>query len=518
MVDIIAALTIITVALGFLFVSLAIGSGLARINSLAYAGVALLIGALIWLGAILLSSSLSSNPFVVSYVSLYQQTVPSGLMVFGNPLLGAVFSIIGIIEVGMLVGYGIGRHYHKVNTLPQTYNRLPLENRPRFLNSKGEGQARRDDVVREQHPSPQMSSRPTIEMSSDQKFLGSSLSADERTIAQLFLFGGVSEIKPTLDDKSPEGYYFEQLQNLDWDTRRQTNTLNTLAKRGFVTPMPREKILHCRNCDSTNLEFRGSCPECASLALTKHKVLEHFSCGMIEKESTFRTPNGDLLCPKCNRKLELIGNDYRSLGLMYVCQNCGALSKDLSPNLKCRNCGFTTSPDEEREQYVYGYSLNPSMLQRLRQYVKPIEVVVNHYKSIGYAVYSPSFVRGRSGTEQAFDLMILNSGSNNSAGRAAFDELERGKIVADILISDKPIELEDITREYGKISDVNYPSILFVVPSLSEKAQSYASAYRMRICEGRTIEQALASATRNLASINKLTTKQSQSATPPGTE
>jgi hypothetical protein len=87
------------------------------------------------------------------------------------------------------------------------------------------------------------------------------------------------------------------------------------------------------------------------------------------------------------------------------------------------------------------------------------------------------------------------------------------------LISDKPIELEEITKEYGKISDVNYPSILFVVPSLSEKAQSYSTAYNMRIYEGRTIEQALASATRGLPSINRLTTKQSQSTFPQaGTE
>jgi predicted RNA-binding Zn-ribbon protein involved in translation (DUF1610 family) len=509
MVDAVALLTMATVALGFLFVSLAFGSGISRLNPLAYSGVALLIGALIWLAAILSASALATIPFFVSYVTLYQQLTPSSLLLFGNPLLTAVFSIIGIIEVGMLGGYGIGRYYRRVASRPEIEEEI-FGQRPRFYNP-----AKPEFVQPHQFPTGDNTTTqlPTqgIEVSSDPRFLNSPLSSDERTIAQLLLFGGVPEIKPTLDDKRSEGYYFEQLQSLDWDTKRQATALNGLAKRGFLNASPREKILHCRSCNSSNLEFRGACPECDSLALSKHKVLEHFSCGMIEKESAFRTPSGDLLCPKCNKKLELIGNDYRSLGLMYVCQNCGALSKDLSPSLKCRECGFSTTPDEEIEQFVFAYTLNPSMLHKLRQYVKPIEIVVNHYKSLGLIVYSPSFVRGKSQTEQAFDLMIQNTGSR-SGESSAISQLEKGKTVADILVSDKPIDLEEITKEYGKISDVSYPSILFVVPSLSEKARSYASAYDLRIIEGRTIEQALANANRSAPPIKKVSTQPSQAA------
>ena len=64
-------------------------------------------------------------------------------------------------------------------------------------------------------------------------------------------------------------------------------------------------------------------------------------------------------------------------------------------------------PEEEIEQYLFTYSLNTSMLQKLRQHVKPTETVVSYYRQRGYGVYSPAFVRGRSGTEHAFDLMIV---------------------------------------------------------------------------------------------------------------
>jgi predicted RNA-binding Zn-ribbon protein involved in translation (DUF1610 family) len=507
LVDTVALVSMAGVALGFLFVSLAFGSAISRINLLAFSGVALLIGALIWLAAILFSPLLSSVPFFVAYVTLYQQSAPGSLLL-GSALLTAVLSLIIIIELGLLGGYGIGRHYRNSISTTKDPEREAFQRAPKFFTPA------HSDYIKAQKDS---SNEPvqlqnlsqTVQASSDPRLLNSPLSSDERTIAQLLLFGGVPEIKPTLSDKKPEGYFFEQLQSLDWDTQRQAATMNGLAKRGFLDATPREKILHCRSCGATALEYRGACPDCDSLALSRHKVLEHFPCGMIEKESAFRTSNGDLICPKCNKKLELIGNDYRSLGLMYVCQNCGALSKDLFPTLKCKNCGFTATPDEEKEQYLYSYTLNSSMLPKLRQYVKPIETVVNHFKSLGYIVYSPSFVRGKSGIEQSFDLMIFNSGERNN-GEVTTSGLQKSKTLADILVSDKPIELEDITQEYGKIGDVNYPSMIFAVPSLSEKAGNYASAYDLRIFEGRTVEEALAKASRGLAPRNKIPSQHSQ--------
>ncbi|MHB1909088.1 MAG: TackOD1 domain-containing metal-binding protein [Nitrososphaerales archaeon] len=487
MVDAIAVLTMLTVSLGFLFVSLAFGSAISKINGLAYSGVALLAGSLIWLGSILFSYLLTSIPFFIAYVTLFQQLAPSGFLILGNAALTAVFSLIVIIEIGMLGGYGIGKRFrnHPVNL-----EREKVTQRPKLIGS-----------VREQESHVEKSSQ-AILVSNDERFLNSPLTSDERTISQLLLFGGVQEIVPKLDDKRIEGYFFEELQSLDWDTKRQTLALNSLARRGFLNAFPKEKILHCHSCGATGLEFRGSCPECSSLSLSRHKVVEHFPCGMIERESAFRTSSGDLVCPKCNKKLELIGNDYRSLGQMYVCQSCGALSKDLSPNLKCRNCGSVAMPEEETEQYLFAYSLNTSMLQKLRQHVKPTETVVNYYKARGYGAYSPAFVRGRSGTEHTFDLMIVEQdqkAGQQITGRS--QNTEKTKTFAEILVSDKPIELEEVTRVYGKISDISYPTLIFAVPSLSARAESYALAYKLHVFEGRTMEEALSQTGRVLPKL-----------------
>jgi predicted RNA-binding Zn-ribbon protein involved in translation (DUF1610 family) len=472
MVDVISILTIAAVGLGLLFVGLAIGSAISRINRLAFAGIALLVGSLLWLGVIIFSSSLSSYYYFTSYVYLYQQLAP-GLYLFGNPDLSVVLGLIGLLEIGIASGYGLGRFVRK-RQIAQTKlaARLPIPYIQPAL-ATGETNEGRDFAI--------------LMGQFDGLNQNTTLDPDERTIVQMLFFGGVSEIKPKLDGREPEGYRYEQLVSLEWSTRKEVAVLTSLAKMKLLNPHPAEKILHCKNCGATGLEYRAVCPECGSLALSKNKVLEHFSCGMIEKESAFRNPEGDLICSKCNKKLELIGNDYRSLGLMYVCQNCGALSKELNSRLKCKKCGFTASPDDEKEEIVFGFSVDQNTLSRIRQLVKPIETVVEHYNSMQYVVHAPSFVRGRSGIEHTFDLAVrkLTEGNPQVIGK---------DYLIEILASNKPVELEDITKEYGKISDVDYSTIVLVVPYLTERARNYAAAYRMTVYEGKNIEEVLMNA------------------------
>ena len=133
-------------------------------------------------------------------------------------------------------------------------------------------------------------------------------------------------------------------------------------------------------------------------------------------------------------------------------------------------------------------------MDRIREFVKPTEKVVNYFKSLGYTIYAPAFVRGKSGSEQTFDLMIYKDTRKQSYGipEEVKQQQQRNGVLIEILASDKAIELEDITREYGKISDVGYKVMVLVIPTLSEKARNYAEAYGITFCEGRSIEEALA--------------------------
>ncbi len=61
----------------------------------------------------------------------------------------------------------------------------------------------------------------------------------------------------------------------------------------------------------------------------------------------------------------------------------------------------------------------------------------------------------------------------------------------ELLIANKKVDLEEITRIYGMTNDVDCEALIFVIPGMTMNARNYASAYNMKVCEGRTIEEAL---------------------------
>jgi len=68
---------------------------------------------------------------------------------------------------------------------------------------------------------------------------------------------------------------------------------------------------------------------------------------------------------------------------------------------------------------------------------------------------------------------------------------DNGNTVVQLWISSKPVDIEEVTRMYGMINDVECDAINFVIPSLTDSARNYAATYNMKISEGQTIEEAL---------------------------
>ncbi len=323
------------------------------------------------------------------------------------------------------------------------------------------------------------------------------LRRDEQSVMELFLYGKVSQIAPLVNVAKPEGYQYEGVPQLDWDTKRSRQVLDSLVRKGYLNADLADKVIVCRACGSANVRVRTACPECGSLRLHKESLLEHFSCGAVERQTLFETENGDLVCPKCKGKLQLIGSDYRILPPAYLCQSCNTLNSEPLFTIKCGACGSTALVDEEPEIYLYKYTANPEMPMQELQQIKPLDVCTKFFKSLGYMIVAPAFVSGRSGTQHLFDILILGRvgwvetqkpGTQKSPVRG-----DNGNTAVEVLISAKPIEVEEITRIYGKINDIDCDFILFVIPGLTAEARNYATAYNLKVCEGTNIEQALAS-------------------------
>ena len=324
------------------------------------------------------------------------------------------------------------------------------------------------------------------------------LRRDEQSMMELFLYGKVNQITPIVNPNKPEGYLYEGIPQLDWDTKRERQVLDTLVRKGFLKAELSDKVIVCKTCGSANIRVRKACPECKSLRLRKESLLEHFSCGAVERQSQFEGHNGDLICPKCKGKLQLIGSDYRSLPPANMCLSCNTLNSEPLITTICGACGSSVEIDEASEIYLYKYTANSEIPLNEFQQIKPLDICTKFFKSHGYTIVAPAFVSGRSGTQHLFDILVLGrvgwvETQKKPNTYEALPRSDNGNTAVEVLISSKPVELEEITRIYGKINDIDCDFIMFVIPGLTAEARNYAAAYNMKVCEGKNIEQALAS-------------------------
>ena len=316
------------------------------------------------------------------------------------------------------------------------------------------------------------------------------LGADEKRVMELFLYNRVEKLQPKVDFNSPEGYSFQEIPGMDWGDGRLTRALESLERRGLVRTELVDRLVLCKSCGSAALQLSSGCPECGSVNLTRHQVIEHFACGLIDKQEAFDSDGGELVCPKCHRVLGMVGSDYRNLSPMYICRECNAMNKDLSQVMKCLGCKTMAPLDEENERPLYSYEMNEERASFLRQQTKPIEAFTSHFRSRGYTVVSPAVIVGKSGARHTFDLAIM--ASPRPDGEAAPPTPERAEGTAiEIMISSAPIGVEEVTAVYGKVDDLDCPSMVFVTPGLTDDARSYAASSSLNVFEGRSIEEAL---------------------------
>jgi hypothetical protein len=222
---------------------------------------------------------------------------------------------------------------------------------------------------------------------------------------------------------------------------------------------------------------------------------------------------GDLLCPKCKTKLKLIGSDYRVLPPAYLCLGCNTLNSQPSLTIKCNDCGSTSQIDEEPEIFLYKYTANTACPLHELQQIKPLDTCTKFFKTLGYSIVAPAFVSGRSGTQHLFDILILGRvgwvETRKQNANKAQPRNDNGNTAVEVLISGKPVELEETTRIFGKISDIDCDFLLFAIPGLTDSARNYASAFGMKVSEGKNIEEAFANSKIPKATVNQASTKPS---------
>ncbi|MEM1581462.1 MAG: response regulator [Candidatus Bathyarchaeia archaeon] len=147
------------------------------------------------------------------------------------------------------------------------------------------------------------------------------------------------------------------------------STLNELVNAGFVEAKPLHSITACPFCGSLKPNLLLKCPQCGSSQLTKGEAIEHMNCGGVDFKFNFHRGDGELICPKCGKKLRQLGVDYRRVSSLYKCSNEHFFSLPVL-NFECFGCGKTFDFDDACLKTIYRYRLTRKGYSRLLLAVK----------------------------------------------------------------------------------------------------------------------------------------------------
>jgi CheY-like chemotaxis protein/predicted RNA-binding Zn-ribbon protein involved in translation (DUF1610 family) len=156
-------------------------------------------------------------------------------------------------------------------------------------------------------------------------------------------------------------------------TEKLFPTLKNLAEINIVEAEPSHSVVACPDCGTLTTAIYLECPECESTQINKEEALEHFDCGNIDFRSKFDKGEGILVCPKCGKKLKVIGVDYRKIENWYRCSNNHFFGQ---PNIKfgCSKCNRRFSLEEAKLDLLHQYKLTKSGRQMLKLGIKAAEL------------------------------------------------------------------------------------------------------------------------------------------------
>ncbi len=293
-----------------------------------------------------------------------------------------------------------------------------------------------------------------------------------------FVSGELSELTPVYDPK--RGYRYPVAEKIVGEPVATDEFLNHLFEVGVLERELYDKIIYCPKCDSANVSVHYCCPHCKSFNIRKSALIEHVPCGYIDAEEQFRK-KGELVCPKCGKKLSKPDVDYMKAGVWCTCNDCGK-SFDIPVTFHfCRDCNRNFSFEDALYKDVYLYKMSSKAMQEAALGPILIAPIRELLEKRGFDVETPGFLKGRSGASHMFDIMA-----------------SRGGISRNVTVIDLATATEDVVSEqfvigmFAKVYDVSPDrACLVVIPKMNEDGKRLAALYNIELIEAKGRKEAL---------------------------
>jgi response regulator of citrate/malate metabolism len=119
--------------------------------------------------------------------------------------------------------------------------------------------------------------------------------------------------------------------------------MKQLESKGKVIRLENIKEISCSMCSSVQIRQTFHCPACNSSNFKHCKLIEHFKCGNVSFEESYKSN----ICPKCHEEIKTIEIDYRTIE-NYVCNDCGKILAQSSYEYLCLRCNSKFKLDEAK--------------------------------------------------------------------------------------------------------------------------------------------------------------------------
>ncbi len=146
---------------------------------------------------------------------------------------------------------------------------------------------------------------------------------------------------------------------------KMVSALNKMAEVGILKAEPSRSVVACPSCGSVTASLRLKCPDCGDVQLRKGEALEHFPCGHVDFGSQFDKGEGELVCPKCKKKLKMIGVDYRRIKSWYKCSHNHFFGQPTT-GFNCYSCKKDFTKEDALLEMLQEYQLTDKGKDMLR--------------------------------------------------------------------------------------------------------------------------------------------------------
>ena len=293
-----------------------------------------------------------------------------------------------------------------------------------------------------------------------------------------FLSDELGTLKPIYDPK--QGFSYPLVDDIVGDRSRTEEFLQKLFEGSVLDRKLYDKIVYCPSCNSANISIHYTCPHCKSFDVKKSALIEHIKCGYIDTEDRFQK-YGDLVCPRCNKELTNPDVDYHRAGVWCTCNQCKKSFDIPVPSHFCRECHETFAFDDAIYKDVYSYSLTPEAAKEVNLGYALTVPIIEFLEGQGFAVESPGFLNGKSGTRHMFDLTAVSAGKKHNT-----------TVIDFATSSDDGVSEQSVISMFAKIFDATpYKACLIAIPRMSENGRKLASLYKIQLVEAKNQNSAI---------------------------